>query len=150
MLKSQQGLLVDFENFATQLIHLLEQCQVPSSLNMSKAPKFLLLLTEESGSWSFKLVETNNFKHLCHLSLIISAAKDADVKTHMAQKIKQLKESAGQKNKEISNLEDRIKDLTAMLEIKSKDLEQLEHKYVSEKTQFHMSLQQQTNMEHER
>ncbi|XP_001602573.1 spindle assembly abnormal protein 6 homolog [Nasonia vitripennis] len=149
VLKAQQGLLVDFDNFATQLICLLEQCQVPAT-SLSKAPKFLLLLAEEAGDWSFKLVETNNFKHLCHLSLNIAPSNDSDLKTHMAMKIKSLKESIVQKDRDAASLESRLSELTKKLEIKCKELEQYEQKCITEKTQLQMSLSQQVALEKDR
>ncbi|CAK9820367.1 Spindle assembly abnormal protein 6 homolog [Anthophora quadrimaculata] len=150
VLKSQQGLLVDFDNFATQLIHLLEQCQIPSA-NLSKPPpKFLLLLAEESGEWTFKLVETNNFKHLCHLSLNISPACDSDIKTHMAMKIKQLKENILQQNRNTLALETRLNDLVNKVETKTNELEQLEQKYATEKSQMQISSSEQISFEKDR
>lgn len=150
ILKSQQGLLVDFDNFATQLIYLLEQCQIPST-NVSKTPpKFLLLLAEESGEWVFKLVETNNFKHLCHLSLNISPASDSDLKTHMAMKIKQLKENILQQNRDALTLETRLNDLSNKVETKTKELEQLEQKYMAEKNQIQISSSEQISLEKDR
>lgn len=150
ILKSQQNLLVDFDNFATQLICLLEQCQVPAISSGVKVPKFLMLLSEESGTWCFKVVETNNFKHLCHLSLNICPASDADVKTHMAMKIKHLKESNLQKDRDNNTLENKFKDLLLKLENKSKDFELFEQKYVAEKTEFELTLKQQSSIDHER
>lgn len=150
VLKAQQGLLVDFDNFATQLICLLEQCNVPGS-NVSKAPpKFLLLLAEENGEWTLKLVETNNFKHLCHLSLLISPASDTNLKTHMAMKIKQLKENIVQKNRDVLGLETRLNDLTNKFDSKTKELEQLEQRYLAEKSQIQISSTQQISMEKDR
>ncbi|XP_020288646.1 spindle assembly abnormal protein 6 homolog [Pseudomyrmex gracilis] len=149
LLKAQQGLLVDFDNFATQLICLLEQCHIPA--NPSKTPpKFLLLLAEESSEWNFKLVETNNFKHLCHLSLNISPARDSDLKTHMAMKIKQLKENLMQQNRDAINLETRVNDLTSKLETKMKELDQLEQKYLAEKSQIQINSSQQISLEKDR
>ncbi|XP_031834552.1 spindle assembly abnormal 6 isoform X1 [Nomia melanderi] len=150
VLKSQQGLLVDFDNFATQLICLLEQCQMPS-VNLSKSPpKFLLLLAEENGEWILKLVETNNFKHLCHLSLNISPASDTDLKTHMAMKIKQLKENILQQSRNTVTLEARLTDLTNKVETKTKLLEQLEQKYMAEKSQMQLSSSEQISLEKDR
>ncbi|XP_043258264.1 spindle assembly abnormal protein 6 homolog [Colletes gigas] len=150
VLKSQQGLLVDFDNFATQLIFLLEQCQTPPA-NLSKTPqKFLLLLAEESGEWIFKLVETNNFKHLCHLSLNISPASDSNLKTHMAMKIKRLKENILQQTRDVATLETRLNDLSNKIELKTKELEQLEHKYMVEKNEMQLSLSEQINVEKDR
>lgn len=150
MLKAQQGLLVDFHNFATQLRCLLEQCQV-SGVSLSKTPpKFLLLLAEESGDWTFKFVETNNFKHLCHLSLNISPANDADLKTHMAMKIKHLKENILQCSNDVTGLNTRLNDLTGKLEVKTKELEQLEQKYLTEKNQIQINSSQQLSIEKDR
>ena len=149
VLKAQQGLLVDFDNFATQLICLLEQCQVPAA-SLSKAPKFLLLLSEEAGDWSFKVVETNNFKHLCHLSLNIAPANDSDLKTHMAMKIKSLKETIVQKEKDVKSLEIRLSELTNKLESKCRELDQYEQKCMTEKTQLQMTLSQQIALEKDR
>lgn len=150
VLKSQQGLLVDFDNFATQLICLLEQCQIPLA-NLSKTPpKFLLLLAEEGGEWIFKLVETNNFKHLCHLSLNISPASDSDLKTHMAMKIKQLKENILQQNRDAVALETRLTDLSSKIETKTRELEQLEQKYMTEKSQMQISSTEQMSIEKDR
>lgn len=150
VLKAQQGLLVDFDNFATQLICLLEQCHIPGTSQSKTPPKFLLLLAEESGDWNFKLVETNNFKHLCHLSLNISPASDSDLKTHMAMKIKQLKENILQQSRDAVSLETRLSDLTSKLEVRTKELEQLEHKYLTEKSQIQINSSQQISMEKDR
>ncbi|KAG8039055.1 hypothetical protein G9C98_003362 [Cotesia typhae] len=126
VLKAQQGLLVDFDNFATQLIHLLEQSHGSMSGASKSPPKFLLLLSEEgNGEWIFKLVETNNFKHLCHLSLNISPASDSDIKTHMAMKMKQLKESLNNKNREVHALETRLK--IEKMEIERQHSDTLQH-----------------------
>ena len=150
ILKSQQGLLVDFDNFATQLICLLEQCQMPTANLTRTPPKFLLLLAEESGEWIFKLVETNNFKHLCHLSLNISPASDSDLRTHMALKIKQLKESILQQNRGGVALETRLNDLSSKLETKTKELEHVEQKYMTEKNQMQLSSSEQISLEKDR
>ncbi|XP_076667239.1 spindle assembly abnormal 6 [Andrena cerasifolii] len=150
ILKSQQGLLVDFDNFATQLICLLEQCQMPTANLTRTPPKFLLLLAEESGEWIFKLVETNNFKHLCHLSLNISPASDSDLRTHMALKIKQLKESILQQNRGGVALETRLNDLSNKLETKTKELEHVEQKYMTEKNQMQLSSSEQISLEKDR
>ncbi|XP_034936118.1 spindle assembly abnormal protein 6 homolog [Chelonus insularis] len=150
ILKTQQGLLVDFDNFATQLICLLEQCHGSGSSTLKVTPKFLLLLSEENNEWLFKLVETNNFKHLCHLSLSIAPATDSNIKTHMAMKIKQLKENMANKNKDINSMETRLNTLIEELELKTRDFEQLEQKYRAEKSQLQMTTTHQLSLEKDR
>ncbi|XP_046426131.1 spindle assembly abnormal protein 6 homolog [Neodiprion virginianus] len=147
VLKAQQGLLVDFDNFATQLICLLEQCQIPLSGVAKNPPKFLLLLAEEAGDWTFKLVETNNFKHLCHLSLNIAPSSDTDIKVHMAMKIKQLKENCLRKDKDIGSMETRLNDLTKKLEVQTKELEQIKQKYQADMNQMQIHTSQQISAE---
>ncbi|KAG7207088.1 hypothetical protein KM043_000967 [Ampulex compressa] len=150
LLKSQQGLLVDFDNFATQLICLLEQCHVPGTGLPKSTPKFLLLLAEENVEWTFKLVETNNFKHLCHLSLNICPACDSDLKTHMAMKIKQLKENILQHTRDIIGMEARLSDLSNKYDAKTKELEQLEQKYITERNEIQITSSQQISVEKDR
>jgi hypothetical protein len=45
------------------------------------------------GSWQtlMKIIETNQFKQLCHLSLMLSVGNDADIKKHLAVQLKSLK-----------------------------------------------------------
>ncbi|XP_063991318.1 spindle assembly abnormal protein 6 homolog [Diachasmimorpha longicaudata] len=150
ILKAQQGLLVDFDNFAPQLISLLEQCNVSCPGSSKGPPKFLLLLTEENGTWIFKLVETNNFKHLCHLSLSIAPASDHDIKTHMAMKIKKLKEDLGNRNKEAVGLETRLSALNDDFERKVREYEQLEQRFSTEQNQLQMTTTHQLSIEKER
>ena len=150
VLKAQQGLLVDFDNFATQLICLLEQCLAAGPAMSKTPPKFLLILAEEACEWIFKLVETNNFKHLCHLSLNISPACDGDLKTHMAMKIKQLKESLASTTRDSLNMESTLGILNSKLEAKTKELEQLEQKYMAERSQLQMSSSHQLSIEKDR
>lgn len=38
-----------------------------------------------------KIIETNQFKHLCHLCLFISMGTDAEIKKHLAVELKLLK-----------------------------------------------------------
>lgn len=60
--------------------------------------RFHLILNEDSNDHglprrhtSLQFVETNEFKHLCHLSLRVMAGSDNEIKKHMALKIKKLK-----------------------------------------------------------
>lgn len=113
-------------------------------------PKFLLLLAEEGADWTFKLVETNNFKHLCHLSLNIAPSSDSDVKTHMAMKIKQLKDACRVKDRDAVTMETRINDLSNKLDAKTKELDKVEQKYRAEINQIQITTTQQIAAEKDR
>ncbi|XP_061716058.1 spindle assembly abnormal protein 6 homolog [Cydia pomonella] len=82
-LKKQQGLLIDFDNFPSQLVRLLQQC---ASNNM-----FLIVQQTNPVQFYFEIVEHNEFRRLVHLSLKTGPATDADIKQHMADTINNLK-----------------------------------------------------------
>ena len=103
-LKAQQGLLVDFENFSAQLKRLFEQC-TSNNLPNDLSPKFLLILDEtnrDSNLIFIKVLETNQFKHLCHLDLKMSPASDAEIKTHMSIQVKHFKDKSVKLEKQLS------------------------------------------------
>ncbi|XP_063231724.1 spindle assembly abnormal protein 6 homolog isoform X1 [Bacillus rossius redtenbacheri] len=100
-LKSQQGLLVDFDRFPGELLRLLAECRHEGEPSTNR---FLLVLEdpESEGPYSgqqtsLQVLETNNFKHLCHLCLHVSRGNDAEIKKLMAVKIKQLKQGSPRK-----------------------------------------------------
>lgn len=68
----------------------------------------------------------------------------------MAMKIKQLKENALQQNRDAVTLETRLNDVRSKLEAKTKELEQLEQKYLAEKSQIQISSSQQISIEKDR
>uniref|UniRef100_H2Z0L3 Spindle assembly abnormal protein 6 homolog n=1 Tax=Ciona savignyi TaxID=51511 RepID=H2Z0L3_CIOSA len=93
-LKTQQGLLVDFSAFPQRFIALLQQSHNEEA---KESPKFLLqfVLEEENsfgsgngGSGILKVIETNPFKHLTHLSLNFHHGNDSDVKKYLASCLK--------------------------------------------------------------
>jgi len=65
-------------------------------------------------------------------------------------KIKQLKENISQQSRDATGLETRLNDLTSKLETKTKELEQLEQKYLAEKNQIQFSSSQQISIEKDR
>lgn len=89
VLRMEQGLLVDFDSFANQVVRLLEECS--SSARVGLTNRFSLVLNEDGGSTRLEFMETNEFKHLCHLALRVVEGMDGDVKKHMSMKIKTLK-----------------------------------------------------------
>lgn len=149
-LKADQNLLVDFDNFATQLISLLDQCHVPLASTSKVPPKFLLELYEERGEWFCRFVEPKTIKNLCHLYLKISPASDDDIKTHMAVKIKQLTDNINNKNRDIVNMETRLNSMSDEFDKKVRELDQFEQKYYSEKNQLEMQTSHQLKIEKDR
>jgi spindle assembly abnormal protein 6 len=76
-LKAEQGILVDFANFPGKIISLLEKCQSSQETDM---PRFQAVLIIRPGESTFKIVETNDFKQLPHITLAFKPGNDFAVK----------------------------------------------------------------------
>ncbi|XP_049873828.1 spindle assembly abnormal protein 6 homolog [Pectinophora gossypiella] len=131
-LKKQQGLLIDFDNFPSQLVRLLQQC---ASNNM-----FLIMQQANPIQYYFEIIEHNEFKRLVHLSLRTGPASDADIKQHMADTIDNLKKtlaalkstsssSEAMLNDKCINLERKVHDLTHALSKMEEDKLRRESEY---------------------
>lgn len=110
-LKKQQGLLIDFDNFPSQVVRLLQQCATNNMyvakytldihfylLPFEKSPdniiilfRFLFIHQKTPIEYNFEVVEHNEFRRLIHLSLKTGPASDNEIKQHMAETIKELK-----------------------------------------------------------
>lgn len=91
-LKVQQGLLVDFGAFPQKFIDLLELCIQEEH---KEIPKFVLQLvcngTSLACAANLNIIETNQFKHLTHLSLKFLPGTDSDIKRYLAECLKTMK-----------------------------------------------------------
>jgi spindle assembly abnormal protein 6 len=87
-LKVEQGILVEFSKFADKLVGLLQKC-VDSSQH--SVPCFRAFLCALNGQYVFKLVETNDFKQLAHISLCFRPGTDAAVKSFLAFRVSELR-----------------------------------------------------------
>lgn len=109
ILKSQQGLLIDFSSFPAKFVQLVERCVLE---NQSETPKFLIILknyTEMSKPcYLFEIVETNPFKHLCHLSLQMSEGSEGQIKKHLSNKLRQFKEERDDHMQVIQSIEQQL------------------------------------------
>lgn len=120
-LKKQQGLLVDFDSFPSQLVRLLQQC---ASNNM-----FLIMQQNNPVLYFFEVVEHNEFKRLVHLSLKTGPATDADIRQHMADTISNLKNT-------LASVKSAAVSTEAILNDKCMNLERKIHDYVHNMTRM--------------
>lgn len=117
-LKKEQGLLVDFSTFPSNVISLLDLCVSQAQL---EAPKFIALLAEPSAGAPgnvavFSIVETNPFKHLQHVALKFRPGNDENVKKYLADRLTSLKEICQKQEKQIHEDQQRIRSLTLDLQ----------------------------------
>ena len=111
-LKSQQGILVDYSSFPPKLTELFELCLAESH---SDSPKFLLKFQQSclsDGKATLSIVEATQFRHLVHLSLVLSLANDCEVKKYLATCLSKLQQERATTE---SNLRTTIRDLEGRL-----------------------------------
>jgi Centriolar protein SAS N-terminal len=72
---------VDFAAFPSMLVQLLEKCR---HVDGASPPRFILVLNCTAGGHQacLEFTELNQFKHLCHLSLILVKASDVELKVN--------------------------------------------------------------------
>ncbi|KAL5016300.1 hypothetical protein ScPMuIL_005889 [Solemya velum] len=156
-LKSQQGLLVDFGAFPQKFIDLLEMCLKEEN---RESPKFVLhFLSQASSSGDrsmsiLNVIETNPFKHLTHLSLKFIPGTDTDVKKHLANCLKQLKETNGMLQQRLEytdmDLNKKLKKTEEELTCKTIELDNLRADWTSKMNEMTARHKQELTAEKER
>ncbi|CAB3388944.1 Hypothetical predicted protein [Cloeon dipterum] len=131
VLRMEQGLLVDFDNFANQVVRLLDECS--SSYKSSQGNRFSLVLNDDPLNTRLEFMETNEFKHLCHLSLKMVEGSSTEIKKHMALKIKSLKESLRSTNNILEQKQQMLSVAYEKLESKDQELERTRQQLKAEK-----------------
>jgi len=87
ILKSQQCLNVDFNQFPESFISLISACEQPTNHHLSSS-NYLLTLGSGSGSCGqadLNIIETSTFRQTVHLSLKFIQGDDSDVKDYLAE-----------------------------------------------------------------
>jgi spindle assembly abnormal protein 6 len=120
-LKSAQNLLVDFTAFPEKLIDLLNST-------------FTIQLVIDVEKPMLRIVETNSFKHITHIELVLTKASDASIKKYLADLVTKgieeytvlstssttnitgLEKCKGDNTAEISTLVANVDDLTRQIQ----------------------------------
>jgi len=78
IIKTDQSLLIDFQQFLSMFIELIELCK---EYDNQQTPKYICVFHQLSiTDGVLKIVESNNFKQLIHISLKIRLANDESLK----------------------------------------------------------------------
>ncbi|CAH0715599.1 unnamed protein product, partial [Brenthis ino] len=141
-LKKQQGLLIDFDNFPSQVVRLLQQC---AANNM-----FLIIHQITSIEYNFEVVEHNEFRRLVHLCLKTGPASDNDIKQHMTETIGELKKSLAALKNSASNSELMWNEKLLKMEAKIHDLTMTVSKMEEDKLRIEKEFQEALKLEHDR
>eukprot|EP00873_Tetraselmis_striata_P030008 jgi/Tetstr1/450272/TSEL_037308.t1 len=109
-LRQDQGILVDFSMFPAEIISLLECCISGSS---ASGPRFQAVLDARRGDAQFSIVETNQFKHITHISLVFRQASDQTIKQYLSSRLQEVTGDAGRLSEDRSGLQAKVSELEA-------------------------------------
>ena len=153
-LKHDQSILVDFTDFPSHLIALLDQC---IQAKQDVQPKFLCVLntskpkpaawdslddetsSEKSsaekaaikelfplvGTSVVGIVETNQFKHLCHISMKFQPGNDTRIKEYLSQRLSEVRAANSVLTSQLGQSRENVAQL-------SSDLKYLKEDFASE------------------
>lgn len=119
-LKADQGILVDFSKFADKVVDLVQKC---IDAKGQKLPKFKAVLETCDGHFVFKLVETNDFKQIPHISLAFRQGDSQTVQCFLAFRTAELKSerdrlsaSLAQREAELAATKEAVSDCNQKLQ----------------------------------
>lgn len=119
LLKTEQSILVDFPTFPSKFVELLRQCQAAAG---EEHPRFVAMLSTQSGVPIFSVTETNPFRQLTHLALRFVAGNDAAIKKYLAGRVADFKSQLLYMRDELG---DRTQQLQETAELASAQTEKL-------------------------
>lgn len=93
-LKEQQSVLIEFNAFPACLIDYLKSCirdQNTHTASTTGSRFQLQLVTEQGKSFNeethLRVIEISKFKHLTHISLLVTPANDYEIKNYLARRL---------------------------------------------------------------
>merc|ERR1719229_59341 len=98
-LKSDQTLLVDFAVFPASLVMLLRQCL---QYKNEEHPKFVAVLVYSSNCAILSVQETNQFRHLQHISLKLVASNAEKLREYLGSTLMKFKNENAKLNASLS------------------------------------------------
>ncbi len=115
-LKSEQNLLVDFQQFPSMLVELLGHCQpAGGKMNVTSVDDpagndryGCLLFVGYAAEATFNFIETNQFKQLTHLSLRFRTGDDEVLKQYLAKTLKTYKAESESLAAKLESTEDAL------------------------------------------
>jgi hypothetical protein len=105
ILKAQQNLFVDFHQFPSKLMELLDQCTPFQSFSYSypQAQKMVIQLAITDKDAVLNVVETNSFRAISHLSLRMEPPTEEAIRRHLWELINLHKSEASRLKAELAN-----------------------------------------------
>lgn len=113
-LKHDQSLLVEFGDFPTNVIALLNACNATQATFSAVLDVSRSLETSASAQLGciFSIVESNKFKVLKHLSLRFRAGTDSTTKTYLAERLQQFQQENEELHTKVNDLSTHLSTTT--------------------------------------
>lgn len=124
LLKQEQQIMVDFQQFPNQFVELLSFCD-PASPNGQTGAFVCVFELGHSNEAVFKIVQTNQFKASDHLRLRFKRGNDESIKKYLAEKYKQSITSLAETQERNLSLEQAFKNSQETNEQLMFDIQQL-------------------------
>ncbi|GMH41103.1 hypothetical protein BSKO_09013 [Bryopsis sp. KO-2023] len=102
-LKADQGILVDFSNFPNKIITLLAKCIESRG---EENPRFQAELVVSGCESLFRIVETNDFNKLPHITLKFRSGSDTAIKQFLAFRLTEVRSNCKELTEELRTCED--------------------------------------------
>ena len=128
-LKTQQGLLVDFNSFPQNLVGLLEDCIKEQNKD---EPRFVLEFSLDGNNHmnmkdvgTLKVIQMNSFRNLQHLSLHLMHANDSDLKKYLSSCLKVCEEKLEREHAKCENTKDDLEEALKKIKEQTEEINKL-------------------------
>ncbi|KAF6264226.1 hypothetical protein COO60DRAFT_1267074 [Scenedesmus sp. NREL 46B-D3] len=139
-LKAEQGILVDFASFPGKIISLLERCIASQAADM---PRFQAVLAVRAADSGLKIVETNDFKQLPHITLAFRPGNDFTVKQFLAFRLSEVKRDCQQLQNQLANSKDESVERWQQLSDCQQQLSSLQERHSRQTLELEAQLREQ-------
>ncbi|KAJ3013938.1 UNVERIFIED_CONTAM: Spindle assembly abnormal protein 6 [Siphonaria sp. JEL0065] len=137
-LRERQALLVSFDGFKDMAKELLDFCIASPARFEAR-----LCVSRTHEPSTLRIIETNQFRHITHLSLDFTAGNDHAVKTHLAGLVKQLREDNDELRRDLrdsnADLTAKLSDLRVEANAYKSDLDALKIAYAEQASRLELS-----------
>ncbi|CAF2120888.1 unnamed protein product [Rotaria magnacalcarata] len=141
-LKRDQGVLVDFNAFPQHVIDYLKLCirDQHNETTPSNGSRFQLQLVNDEQQFTnqthLRVVEISSFKHLTHLSLLVTSANDHEIKNYLARRLQSKTTDYNQLSNDFEKLKRELESTQLDLKEKTANFQKLKLEWDSNNNQI--------------
>jgi hypothetical protein len=127
VIKTEQSLLIDFQQFPSMFMELIELCK---EFDNYQSPKYFCVFQQLSiTDGLLKIIESNTFKQLIHISLKIRLANDEALKKYLSSKVIEFKSKSEDLTRTLNEKEEELKQTGCNLELTDNQLKKISNEH---------------------